>query len=177
MKTCIRCKEAYPLKEFYRDRSKSDGRTPYCKKCRKEKAAAQYLKNPETPKNYANNRRKTLGVDIDTRRMGLTLEEYELMLKRQGYKCAICRNPETAVYKGKPRRLSIDHDHSCCPGRRDTCTECVRGLICSRCNVALGLLRESKSTLLSMIKYLDKWENKKLFDKFGHEEFEAVLDT
>lgn len=50
---------------------------------------------------------------------GLTPEQYDELLKRQGGKCAICRA------RPKSKRLAVDHDHG---------TGEVRGLLCSRCN-------------------------------------------
>lgn len=38
------------------------------------------------------------------------------------------------------QKLVFDHDHDCCPGKK-TCGNCVRGVICQDCNVALGYLR------------------------------------
>jgi hypothetical protein len=55
-------------------------------------------------------------------RTGLSVEEYDAMLKAQGGGCAICGNPP------KTRRLDVDHDHK---------TGKVRGLLCHRCNRAL----------------------------------------
>lgn len=45
--------------------------------------------------------------------------------------CAIC---------GKiAERPHLDHDHSCCPaGTSPTCGKCVRGVLCSYCNVSIG---------------------------------------
>jgi hypothetical protein len=51
---------------------------------------------------------------------GLTPEQYETMLARQGGVCAICGHPP------KTRRLAVDHDHG--ESKR------VRGLLCFRCN-------------------------------------------
>lgn len=66
---------------------------------------------------------------------GLTLEQYDAMLRRQGGVCAICRKPP--VLGEKP--LAVDHDHKCCKGSRTpTCGKCVRGLLCMSCNHRLG---------------------------------------
>jgi Recombination endonuclease VII len=58
----------------------------------------------------------------------LSPEEYEKLLDSQDGVCAICKRPP------KSRRLAVDHDHSCCPGK-STCGECVRGLLCVSCNL------------------------------------------
>lgn len=60
----------------------------------------------------------------------------------------------------RSQRLSIDHDHSCCPagkfpGRKVSCGECVRGTLCSNCNAALGLLGEDKSRMEGLVTYLE----------------------
>lgn len=73
----------------------------------------------------------------------LTIEQYSEMFEKQEGKCAICGNPETATAKyGKIRSLSVDHDHSCCPGKT-SCGKCIRRLLCHFCNHALGLFRDN----------------------------------
>lgn len=79
---------------------------------------------------------------------GLTLPEREAMAARQGHKCYLCGTTETPE-----GRLHVDHDHSCCPGPT-TCGKCIRGLICGRCNRALGLINEDTGTLRKMLTYL-----------------------
>jgi len=56
---------------------------------------------------------------------GLTADAYLDLLDRQHHKCAICGKPQTSI----KRRLAVDHDHK---------TGKVRGLLCFRCNTALG---------------------------------------
>lgn len=51
---------------------------------------------------------------------GITVEQYDAMLKRQGGVCAICGRPP------KKKRLAVEHDHG--PTKR------VRGLACHQCN-------------------------------------------
>lgn len=85
-------------------------------------------------------------------RFRITLEEYNLLLKHQEYKCLICkRHQDEFKYN-----LAIDHDHSCCPGYK-TCGKCIRGLLCVNCNNALGAFGESIEILQSSIKYLENY--------------------
>lgn len=69
------------------------------------------------------------------------------MLEAQGGGCAICGTPPNG------RRLSVDHDHSCCPGVK-TCGKCVGGLLCNRCNVGIGNLQDSPEILERALAYL-----------------------
>lgn len=57
---------------------------------------------------------------------GITLEQREAMLSSQGHKCFICRASEAG---GKHNAWHTDHCHK--TGR-------VRGILCMRCNIALG---------------------------------------
>jgi hypothetical protein len=72
-------------------------------------------------------------------RYGITLDRYNEMLETQGGVCAMCGEPETAVHNksDKVMALAVNHDHACCPGS-GSCGECVRGLLCRRCNFDLG---------------------------------------
>lgn len=59
------------------------------------------------------------------------------MSAAQNNRCAICLRDKV--------RLGVDHDHS--TGR-------VRGLLCHKCNAAIGLLEDSRFRLKSALKYL-----------------------
>lgn len=72
------------------------------------------------------------------------------MLDEQGGVCAICRQPET---KHHSLVLKIDHDRSCCAGH-ESCGRCVRGLLCSNCNRALGLFGDDPDVITAAVMYL-----------------------
>ena len=63
--------------------------------------------------------------------------------------CALCYE-ESAT--------TVDHDHSCCPGRK-SCGKCVRGALCARCNKGLGYIESMGATSDSIVEYLTtEWQ-------------------
>lgn len=78
---------------------------------------------------------------------GLTLEEYENMVRVSGGRCYICNKykPATNCRNG----LCVDHDHK---------TGKNRGLLCHSCNRALGLLGDNTEILEQAVKYLKEYE-------------------
>jgi hypothetical protein len=78
------------------------------------------------------------------RRYGITQADYDAMLLAQKGCCAVC---ETDDYVGPGRRAHVDHDHK---------TGKVRGLICVRCNVLLGMAQDQHERFLAAIRYLKK---------------------
>ncbi len=64
------------------------------------------------------------------RRCGCTPEQYQGMWDRQDGCCAVCLRELITGTKGD-KRACVDHDHE---------TGAVRGLLCHRCNVFLGML-------------------------------------
>lgn len=72
--------------------------------------------------------------------------------------CEVCgRDIVTPVMDsitGKYRSyLVVDHDHRCCAST-NSCGACVRGLLCSSCNTAAGMLQDSPRNALRLGKYL-----------------------
>ena len=79
----------------------------------------------------------------------LTEDQYWYLWRQQGGVCYIC-----ARARGTTKRLSVDHDHACCP-TTPTCGECTRGLLCSKCNRdVLGHLRDDPEAMLRGYEYL-----------------------
>jgi len=81
------------------------------------------------------------------REFGISLDEYYARLKEQDNKCKICLQHESAIdgKTGNVFSLAVDHCHT---------TKKVRGLLCMKCNRALGLLQDDVTVLQSAINYL-----------------------
>lgn len=72
-------------------------------------------------------------------RYGLTVDEMRTLLEDAGDTCQIC-------LRSFDENKAIDHCHT---------TGKVRGVICNKCNFAIGLIEENTDTLKRAIKYLD----------------------
>lgn len=79
-------------------------------------------------------------------RYKLTIEQYDALLAKQHGLCAI----DACGCKAE----HIDHDHRCCPGVT-TCGQCIRGVLCAKCNKMLGLARDSIDVLDAASHYLN----------------------
>lgn len=77
------------------------------------------------------------------RQYGITIEDYDALYKKQKGKCAICRSREP---KGKGG-FHVDHCHQ---------TGVVRGLLCTHCNMFLGLVKDDVAVLRRAIRYVKK---------------------
>ena len=130
-KECKSCGREKALAEFYFNRSKGTY-DPSCKECRSDLERAK--RTPEIT------RQKNLWQKFQ-----ITSDQFDDWLREQGGVCAICKQPETHTWRGKPRELSVDHDHS---------TGEIRRLLCHRCNTLIGLAREDINILLSAVEYL-----------------------
>ena len=117
-----------------------------CSPCRK--AAS------ERSKQYRNANPEWHINSIYKNRYNITSEQYQSMLEKQNYVCALCARPEIATshWNGKVKNLAVDHDHSCCPGEK-SCGKCIRGLLCTSCNRAIGVI-ETGASLDKLNNYL-----------------------
>lgn len=168
MKTCTKCHEAKELAEFNKRKDAPDGYRAECKKCSQirgrewhknnrgyaSKSSRLWRKN--NPGKTQENNKKWLKNNPGKARQywlkkkyGITIEEYDSINYKQGGVCAICQEKESILDKRNNRikYLSTDHDHK--TGR-------LRGLLCNKCNKALGLFKDKLEILLKAIKYLEK---------------------
>ena len=93
------------------------------------KSQERYRANPDLYKRI--NRKSEL-----KRFYGLTPEQYNAIISRQGGACAICE---------KEKELNVDHIHG---------TRNVRGLLCRGCNCGLGNFGDSVELMQRAIVYL-----------------------
>jgi hypothetical protein len=77
-------------------------------------------------------------------RYGISLQEYEDLLVKQNKRCAICLVELDSSKKSLIPAVDHVHDE----------TKRVRGLLCGRCNSAIGLFDENPTTLVRAIQYL-----------------------
>lgn len=92
-------------------------------------------------------------------RHSISYERVLACLQSQHFNCASCKTP---LVLDNPKMVHIDHDHSCCTGRQ-SCGMCIRGILCFKCNIALGMVDDEIDKLQCLIHYL---ENKNYLNRF-----------
>ena len=85
------------------------------------------------------------------KRYKISKDQYEQKLIVQKNRCAICRKEDILISTKKVRSLAVDHCHE---------TKEVRGLLCSKCNLGIGLFNDSWLLLDNAIEYLTYWHSK-----------------
>ncbi len=106
--------------------------------------------NPNSSRYFKNNREKVREYRL-LKQYNIPLSKYNQILAEQGGGCAICK---TKVPGKGILFFSVDHDHTCCAGKR-SCGKCIRGLLCSTCNSGIGYLKDDSQLLRAAITYLE----------------------
>ena len=138
-----------------------DGHRNECKRCNLDAKAARHRANPEPARERAKRwaqenpdrvaahqaeyratgRKRVIDRRYQLKRKyGITPEHYDALLAEQDGGCAICgRAPRDDI------ALHVDHDHA---------TGAIRGLLCFRCNNALGDFDDDHDRLGAALTYL-----------------------
>lgn len=127
--------------KVYREKHKED-----ISKRNRERRLANIEKYKEREKNASKKnptRRKTAQLRRD---YNITYDDYNNMLLKQNYSCAICGTHQDNLRQ----KLCIDHNHA---------TGKIRSLLCHGCNLILGNCLESITVLENAIKYLKLHDN------------------
>lgn len=150
MKTCKSCSQEKPLDEFHKDKQAKDGLTFYCKPCNKARALEWYHSNRERGlerrKQWHHSNTEYVRDQKLLKTYGINLAQYHEILASQGGVCAVCGGPERMA---DGRAMPVDHCHR---------TGKVRGILCSHCNRAIGLLGDDPETLIRASAYLARKE-------------------
>ena len=128
MRTCTKCGLEKSVKEFYKAGRGDKYPRSQCKACDKKRIKKRQQEKPRAVKNEF--LKRTYGIDHD---------QFDQMLVRCDGKCEVCGRPP------KKKALCVDHCHD---------TGKVRGLLCSNCNTALGLLGDDLQRILKLSQYL-----------------------
>ena len=91
----------------------------------------------------------------------MTMEQYTALRLAQADRCGACKEP---LRFGETRAVTVDHDPRCCQyetlstGRKKgspiSCGKCVRALLCSPCNRAVGFFERYPQRVYMWIDYL-----------------------
>lgn len=140
---CKKCQAIYTRKYRKKNKSKAKqwafNRVERSKIYRAENKERRYTyqkewvkKNPE--KIRGQKYRHNYGIDI---------EDYNTILKKQKYRCAICGTKK--LNRKNAKFFAVDHCHE---------TGIVRGLLCYSCNTLMGKAKDNIDIFLAAIKYL-----------------------
>lgn len=121
------------MKQFNKCTTNEDGLHKQCKRCRHNKYTEIY---------EAHGGRKARLKYV----YGITEDDYNTLFNKQHGCCAICGVHQSQL----KRRLHIDHDHQ---------TGEIRGLLCMKCNRALGYFGDSVEHMTTAIQYLSRKES------------------
>lgn len=167
LKQCTECELEKPREEFSK-RQWANPSITRCKSCsrKKERREILSLKDKEGNithrecatcfqvlplENFYKNKTKSLLCEASCKdcekerklltRYNMSYKTKELMYFQQKNSCKIC------MQLFEMNKLCIDHCHK---------TGVVRGLLCSNCNVAIGMIRDDPKICLNMFEYLSK---------------------
>lgn len=138
-KRCSTCKQWLSFSMFGKNKRMKDGFQNVCNRC-KHDYWNKWFKRKYTEPEFA---KKLLAIGHRDRlhrnlkKYGLSIHEYR-RLEAKG--CAICGGG----HNGRGR-FAFDHEHQ---------TGKFRGLLCSKCNTAIGLLNDDRQLVYRAMKYL-----------------------
>lgn len=101
----------------------------------KIKKAADFQKNKQR---YQDNWKK----HVLRYRYGITVDQYNKILKDQGGVCKICKKVRLSAQQ---KRMGVDHCHE---------TDKIRGILCDWCNMGISKFADNVELMQEAIKYL-----------------------
>lgn len=74
------------------------------------------------------------------RNYGIGPDEFDALLSKQNGRCAICGTDDPGT-----RKFNVDHDHE---------TGKIRGILCQRCNLAIGHFKDNLDIMENAMRYV-----------------------
>ncbi len=123
-----------------------------CCKCLKTKSIKNFSKTKLNKDGFHGQCLECYRYDRFRKKYKLSADKYNIMLKEQNYQCDCCKIffKKNSVNSYKKIKICIDHDHK--SGK-------IRGLLCGKCNSAIGLFGDSINNLQNAINYLKRYNN------------------
>ena len=161
-KICKTCKQNLKTTDFY-TRTYASGEVKLwneCKNCANIRTRENRLKRRKTNASeyYSKSRaygKKRYKHDKEAhknrglkKKYGITLDDWLHIFEEQGGRCAICRDKGEKEISDKYRKkgmLAVDHCHT---------TGKVRGLLCRKCNMAIGGLKDDLTIIQRAYDYI-----------------------
>lgn len=144
---------AKPEEDFSPDKRTKTGFYAWCRDCHNENqrnwrsanmtSERKERKRKSDLEDYYKHHEQRREQQIDSRlrnRYGISKDEYDAILLNQDGVCKICRE-----FKPGPKSMHVDHCHS--SGK-------VRGILCSRCNLKVGLIENNRDWIIKADEYL-----------------------
>lgn len=124
--------------EFKRDRN--DTRR-FCGSCRLERRRAADRQKQRAERKTSEYKARYRDYML-RKSYGISAAQMNAIFVMQGSSCAICKSTDA---QWKRKGWHVDHNHD---------TGVVRGILCQKCNLMIGLAMDSPSTLVSAAQYL-----------------------
>jgi len=170
---CSTCKANKPVSQFNLRRMSKTGYTASCKaclaigvsrrdfvvtedlkkkvcgRCKKEQPINQFCKNKGSADGLNFHCKVCIKETALKRKYAMTADVYWNLFDQQKGKCAICGVHEKTLgnRSDRPKVLAVDHCHE--SGE-------IRGLLCGKCNMGIGLLGDTLQDLINAVRYLEK---------------------
>jgi hypothetical protein len=135
IKACSSCRKFFDASHFHPESRAKDGLNSSCRACRNKLALKWQQQNPRSKRN----------THLKSK-FGITIEQFDSLLKTQNNCCAICMSPTP---KGRGT-FHVDHCHK---------TGTIRGLLCHDCNTGIGKFGDNIEALRKAVNYLERFND------------------
>lgn len=119
----------------------------FCTNCEKLKHKSKFFRSGGSYGNHCSKCRSYTNslANWKQQKISITALEYKYLCEYQQYKCKICGDQYPNWTLKRSKRLAVDHVHG---------TNIIRGLLCTNCNVGLGMFKDKRENLEKAIEYL-----------------------